>query len=214
MCQRLEVCLEPLPPFPHRAHNSQKHSLIQMFQQKQAQWTALDEIAQLSNYRYSSHTLWYLLAFGSSQYHASDLSGEFQTHLHACYCRGRIDRLIKLDIMGIVARVLSILYDIQRKGLLLDQRGGRAQSLLDLLQAVSPCLPYVVFRQLKQIPRIHSFSTLPTLAFQSARLSPARCSNWRKGRLFIQCVCISRGSPWRMITRFIAEDSGKSFGAV
>ena len=137
---RPEVGLES----PHyRAHDSQKHSLIQMFQQKQARWTALDEIAQLSDHRRISHTLWYLLAFGSSQCYSSNLSRDLPTHLHPCYCRGRIDKLIKLDIMGIVARVLSILYDIQRKGLLLNQRDGRAQSLLDLLQAVSPYLFHV-----------------------------------------------------------------------
>ena len=143
-----------------------------MFQRKQAQWTALDEIAQLSDHRHSSHTLWYLLAFGSSQYCGSNLYRE----LHPCYCRRRIDKLIILDTMGIVARVLSILYDTQRKGLLLNQLGGRAQSSLDLLQAVSPYLRYV--RRLKQISPIHSFSTLPTSTPQSVRPSLARCSNW------------------------------------
>ena len=141
--QKPEVCLEIPPPPHYRAHGSQKHSLIRMFWEKQARWTALDEITQLSDHQRISHTLWYLLAFGSSQDYSSNLSRDLPTHLHPCYCRERIDRLIKLDITGIVARILSILYDIQRRGLLLNQRDGRAQSLLDLLQAVSPHLFHV-----------------------------------------------------------------------
>ena len=140
-----------------------------MFQQKQAQWTVLDEIVQLSDHQHISDMLWRLLTSGS------DLSRELQTHLHACYCRGRIDRLMKLDIMGIIARVLSILYDSQRTDLILNQLDGRVQSLLDLLQAVSPYLSHV--RRLKQIYPIHSFSTFPTLTRQSVHPSPARCSN-------------------------------------
>lgn len=122
------------------ARVTQKNRLLQRFEEKQAQWTALDEIAQL---RCSKHTLWYLLAFGPGQSYGSGSSQELQGNLHACYSRSRIDKLLQLDVMGIVARVLSILYDFQRKGFFLNQRGREAQASLDLLQAVSPYFPHV-----------------------------------------------------------------------
>jgi hypothetical protein len=44
--------------------------------------------------------------------------------------------MLQLDMMGIAARTLELLYDPRRKNLLLHQSGNMAQSTLDHLQGV------------------------------------------------------------------------------
>jgi hypothetical protein len=53
--------------------------------------------------------------------------------------------MLKLDSMGIAARTLTILYDPQRKNLLLSQSGDMAQSTLDHLQGVMCFTRYYIW---------------------------------------------------------------------
>ena len=56
--------------------------------------------------------------------------------LHRCTDESHIAQVLKLDMAEMVARLLSILQDEERKAALISQQGPEAQSLIDLLQAV------------------------------------------------------------------------------
>lgn len=107
-------------------------------------WNELDDITQLLGHQLRSDMLWHLIEraahITSSRMHASGPSHDLPTSPHTCNSRDRINNILNCDIMCIAARVLSILYDHQRRHLLLDQQEEQAQTVLDLLQAASLCI--------------------------------------------------------------------------
>jgi hypothetical protein len=60
-----------------------------------------------------------------------------EARLHRCNDESHIAPLLTFDMAEMVARLLSILQDKERKTELVSQQGPEAQSLIDLLQAVS-----------------------------------------------------------------------------
>ncbi|KAH7926554.1 kinase-like protein [Leucogyrophana mollusca] len=96
-------------------------SEVESLKAKYIEWTNnVDEITQLINHESIKVTLDRYLTRRETEFQLNDPA--------------IVDKILKLDALCIVARILAMLKEPQRRTLLLGQTGPQAQSLLDLIQ--------------------------------------------------------------------------------
>jgi hypothetical protein len=118
--------------------------LLDSLEEKLNLWGRFDELTSLVRHRAINHFLCDVLQRCSPVRALYLVQTDLRPYLllqaadlHRCNDEGHITPLLKLDMAEMVARLLSILQDKERKTALVSQQGPEAQSLIDLLQAVS-----------------------------------------------------------------------------